>query len=409
MSTHTTRIVWLLTGSLALLMTGYGMIFPVFARRLGELGSGVEALGLMSMAFAMGQLLAAPVMGTLADRIGRRPPILLALATVVLANGLYLLAGSAQMFIAARFFVGALSAGLLPAAMAMVADIAPANQRARWSGTLMGGYGVGFIFGPTLGGVLYDSLGYAAPFIVSGALGALAFAVGALVLPETLPRQAGEARRLTVSVPKLALPARPSGVLLALLALDFLSVFVFAFIEPQLAFYLYDGLGLSTTSFGLIVGAYGLALVVGQAALGRVADRYGRRWPLAIGQLLTSSFYVGLVLLTRVDALLVTTLIAGIGAALASPALSAAYLDITPEAHRSRVMGLKGSAAALGGVAGPLAVAVASGWLGPLGVFATSAGFAAFGAVLAWLALRPPSQPVKPPVRLLSVATSGVS
>src|SRR6266542_2734063 len=146
------RIVWLLTGSLALLMTGYGVVFPVFARRLAELGSGVEALGLMSMAFAIGQFVAAPFMGALADRIGRRPLILVALASVIAANIAYLLADSVGMFMATRFAVGALSAGLLPAAMAVVGDIVPSDQRARWSGTLMGGYGVGFIFGPTLGG-----------------------------------------------------------------------------------------------------------------------------------------------------------------------------------------------------------------------------------------------------------------
>ncbi|HEY3058462.1 MAG TPA: hypothetical protein VGL99_05755 [Chloroflexota bacterium] len=54
------RIVWLLTGSLALLMTGYGMVFPVFARRLAELGAGVDALGYMAVAFAVGQLIAGP-------------------------------------------------------------------------------------------------------------------------------------------------------------------------------------------------------------------------------------------------------------------------------------------------------------------------------------------------------------
>src|SRR5215210_8820767 len=115
MHTHTARVVWLLTGSLALLMTGYGIIFPVFARRLSEMGAGVDALGLMSMAFAIGQFVAAPAMGALADRIGRRPPILLALATVIGANLMYLVADNVPFFVATRLVVGALSAGLLPA------------------------------------------------------------------------------------------------------------------------------------------------------------------------------------------------------------------------------------------------------------------------------------------------------
>jgi multidrug resistance protein len=385
------RIVWLLTGSLALMMTGYGIVFPVFARRLTELGSGVEALGLMSVAFAVGQLIAAPGLGALADRIGRRPLILLALASVIFANIAYLLADSVSLFMVTRFLVGVLSAGLLPAAMAIVGDIVPADQRARWSGTLMGGYGVGFIFGPTLGGVLYDSSGFAMPFLVSAALGVVGFALTLAWLPETRPARAPQRGAVRATAPGLAglrsLP-RPLSVLATLLVLDFLAVFLFAFVEPQLAFYLYDDLGFSTTSFGLIVGAYGLAMVIGQATLGHAADRWGRRLPIALGLLLLTSFYGGLVVLTQLWPLVLATLVAGIGGALVNPSLSAAYLDITPPADRSKIMGLKGSAAALGGVAGPLLVAVASSWIPPQGIFAVSAGLAILAAMVALLVLR---------------------
>ena len=69
----TRRILFLLAASIALMMTGYGIVLPVFAKRLGELGSGVVALGLMSMGFAFAQLLLSPFMGSFADRFGRKP------------------------------------------------------------------------------------------------------------------------------------------------------------------------------------------------------------------------------------------------------------------------------------------------------------------------------------------------
>jgi MFS family permease len=407
MRTHSARVVWLLTASLALLMTGYGIIFPVFARRLGEMGAGVEALGLMSMSFAVGQFIAAPAMGALADRIGRRPPILLALGTVIVANVLYLVADNVGLFVVSRFLVGALSAGLLPAAMAVVGDIMPADQRARWSGTLMGGYGVGFICGPTLGGVLYDQFGFVAPFAVSAVLGVVGLVFATLLVPETRPRTRVQATALRAVAPTVSPPAafpRPLRIFLTLLALDFVSVFLFAFVEPQLAFYLYDNLGFSTAAFGMIVGAYGLALVLGQSVLGRVADRFGRRMPIAIGTLVGGTFYLGLVTLTDLNWLLVTTLVAGVGASLAGPSLSAAYLDITDEAHRSRVMGLKGAAAALGGVAGPLLVAVASRWLPPQGIFAVSACVAVGASLLALAVLR--DAPQAPKVVTLAAPSS---
>lgn len=91
-------IIGLLAASLALMMTGYGIILPVFARRLEELGAGVTALGFMTMGFAAAQFLLAPFMGSLADRWGRRPLILLSLAGFAVANGIFLLAAGLTVF-----------------------------------------------------------------------------------------------------------------------------------------------------------------------------------------------------------------------------------------------------------------------------------------------------------------------
>ena len=140
---------------------------PIFARRLGEFGSGVEALGLMTMSFALAQFISAPVMGALADRYGRRPLIIIGLVAFAIANIGFLLAASTKFFILVRALEGTLTAGIFPAAMGVVSDIAPEEQRARWAGILMGSYGAGFIFGPVLGGFLYDTWGYAMPFIAS--------------------------------------------------------------------------------------------------------------------------------------------------------------------------------------------------------------------------------------------------
>jgi MFS family permease len=88
------NVILLLSGSVLLMMTGFGIIFPVFARRLEELGGGVQTLGLMTMSFALAQLLASPLLGSLADRIGRRPLVLLALAAFAAVNIGFLFARS---------------------------------------------------------------------------------------------------------------------------------------------------------------------------------------------------------------------------------------------------------------------------------------------------------------------------
>ena len=157
-----------------------------------------------------------------------------------------------------------------------------------------------------------------------------------------------------------------------------------------MVFYFYDGLGYSTTQFGLILGAYGVTVVFGQMALGRVSDRFGRRPPIALGLLLMAAFYLGLTGVTEFGPLLLIAALAGIGEALALPALSAFYLDITTEQHRSRILGLKESAAALGGITGPLLVALVSRWTTPHGVFTISAALTGLAMVLALFALRSP-------------------
>lgn len=394
------NIILLLAASVALMMTGFGIILPIFARRLTDFGQGVEALGLMTMAFSLAQFIFAPILGAQADRRGRRPFILLALISFSLINIGYLLAPNAAVFIAMRGLAGALTAGLFPAAMGVVADIMPEEKRGQWVGVVMGGYGVGFIFGPVIGGVLYDNWGFAAPFVVSAVFAFIAFVAAAFLVPETRTpelrhqeklrqqQETGLAAEQSTSV-WASLPT-PLTIFATLLFLDFANTFAFAFIEPQLVFYLYDVHGWSTVQFGAVIGTYGLALVLGQATLGRLSDRYGRKPLIVTGVALNATLYFGLVYLTDFYAVLGVAAIAGLGGALLGPAISAFFLDITAEQHRSRVIGIKESSYALGGVAGPLLVVVASRFTDAHGVFLLAGGLTVVAMILALALLREP-------------------
>jgi multidrug resistance protein len=369
--------------------TGYGIIYPVFAKRLESLGAGVDALGYMTVAFAAGQLLFAPFLGSLADRYGRKPFILLGLISVVIANLLFLLLDSVPLYITLRFFQGALSAGLLPAAMGVVADLVPESERGRWGGIVMGGYGAGFILGPALGGLLYDSFGFQAPFITSATAGAVATLLALSLIPETGSRSSvPKEMKARVSEPFFNTLPRPLYILATLLVISFLDTFIFAFVEPQMVFYFYGALGLSTTQFGVIVGAYGLSLTLTQTALGHLSDRFGRSSMIALGFALNVPFYVGLVTLTHFWPLLFLALLGGIGIGFSSPAANAYYLDISHEGHSSRVMGFKEAAGAAGMIVGPLLVAVLSRFVLAKSIFATSAVLTGLATLLCLTVLR---------------------
>ena len=137
--------ILLLAASVGIVMTGYGIIMPVFARRLGELGSGVEALGLMTMSFALAQFVAAPFMDTLADRLGRRPLVLTALAAYIVANIGFLLAPTVAVFTAIRALEGALTAGLFRRrweswAMSFRIASGRSGSASSWAATAPGSY-----------------------------------------------------------------------------------------------------------------------------------------------------------------------------------------------------------------------------------------------------------------------------
>jgi DHA1 family multidrug resistance protein-like MFS transporter len=394
------HIILLLSASVCLMMTGLGIIIPVFARRLGEFGSGVEALGLMTMSFALAQFVAAPFMGSLADRIGRRPVILMALAAFALANIGFLFASSTKGFIAVRALEGAFTAGLFPAALGIVGDIAPEDQRGKWVGIVMSSYMTGFIFGPVIGGVLYDGWGFAAPFVASATLAIIAFIAASILVPETRTREVRRREELRQRREDTAAPEqgrsfwsslpRPLHLFGTLLVVDFVIFFAFAFVEPQMVFYFYEELGWSTIQFGAVIGVYASAMVIGQATLGRLSDQFGRRRLIVVGLLLNATFFVGLIFVSWFPLMMAVAVVSGLGEALVMPALSAFYLDISAEQHRSRVMGLKESADALGGVAGPLLLVVVAATMTPQGVFVIGGVVTLFAAGLALAALKTP-------------------
>jgi DHA2 family multidrug resistance protein-like MFS transporter len=152
---------------MALQMTSFVIILPLFARRFSEFGAGVESLGISAMAYALTATLFPPFMGALADWLGRRRLVLDSLAMYVLAFTGYSFATSALAFILLRALAGALTAGLIPAVTSIIADSAPVDRRAQWIGIVNGGASIGWIAGPVLGGMLYDRWGYGVALNVS--------------------------------------------------------------------------------------------------------------------------------------------------------------------------------------------------------------------------------------------------
>ncbi len=189
---------------------GLGLIIPILPKLIEHFSGSIVAAshiyGLLASVSGLMQFLFAPVLGSLSDRFGRRPVILISL----LGSGLdYLLLAFAPNI--GWFFVGRIIAGItganITAANAYIADISPPEKRAANFGMVAAAFGLGFIAGPALGGLL-GNIGLRLPFLVSAGLTLLNWLYGMFVLPESLPHE----HRRAVSWSR----ANPIGSLVAL-------------------------------------------------------------------------------------------------------------------------------------------------------------------------------------------------
>jgi MFS transporter, DHA1 family, multidrug resistance protein len=390
------KIMIILAVCMALQMTSYVMIMPLFARRFGELGAGVESLGESAMAYAIASTLAAPFMGALADRFGRRQLVLVSLATYILAFTGYLFASSAQEFIWLRGLAGIFTAGLIPAMTGIVADLAPKERRAQWISILSGGASVGWIAGPILGGMLYDHWGYSVALVVSTIIAVMTFTTALLTVPETgrnfsNPERKKVQKEMTFGFKTLkssfhdfrnTLPNSMSAFII-LLVIFFAVMFAWAFIEPRFMFYAYDTLGWNSSKLGLVMSTYGIAMTLGEFGLGRMSDRMGRKPVIILGLLLFSAQFIGLAFFQNYILIMVAFVIAGLGNALFDPALSASILDIAPVKHQVRILGIKGTAGSLGNILGPALIVLFTSSIKAEGIFLIAVGVVILTALMA--------------------------
>lgn len=167
-----------------------GVIIPVYAPLVqqfqgGDASSAARWNGVLSTIWAASQFVAAPVLGALSDRFGRRPVLLISLFGLALDYLVMVVAPNLWWLVATRIVAG-LTAGGMGAANAYIADVTPPEKRAQTFGLVGAAWGVGFIVGPAIGGFLAHNFGLRAPFVGAGALTLLGVIYGFFVLPESL-------------------------------------------------------------------------------------------------------------------------------------------------------------------------------------------------------------------------------
>lgn len=355
-------------------LLGFGMILPLLPFYPQKFGVSDVEIGWLFASYSLAQLLVSPLLGRLSDRFGRRPLILATLVLAVAAHLVFAFAGSFTVLIVARSASG-IAASNLGIAQAFIADVTSDEDRSKGMGMIGAAFGLGFVLGPALGGVLGRWGHQAVP------LGAAAFAVVNLLLawfwlPESRSAEARERdeatrRRTWFDLAWMRRLAR-QGPVFGLILLFFTVTLCFALMEATIALYCEDVFGFGHVETSWLFVLLGVTMVIVQGGLvGRITRKFGETRVIPAGIALIA---VGLLLLPAAQPpwlaiLLVSGGLLAVGAGLHNPTSLGLLSRLTPGDEQGRTLGVSRSFGALARVLGPLAGTWMYQELGPVSPF----------------------------------------
>ena len=340
-------------------MVGFGIVIPVLPDygRSEPFGMSPTALGWLTGIFSLVQLFTAPLLGRWSDRIGRRPVLLL--STLGSAVG-YFVTGAAMapwMLFLGRIIDGA-SGGNVAAAQACIADMTKPEERAKYMGMIGAAFGLGFMLGPAIGGLL-SLWHHAAPFYFAGVLAL----VNAWFIKTRLPETLSPEKRLHPTAPaplgEVFADGRRRPISLLLVA-SLLTTTGFAFVHLLFSLFCGDQLGYSRAEMSFAFAYIGFLGVLVQGGLLRHLMKRPIEKPLILtGALLMAASLWMLPRVHSTPAFLAVTGLMALGNGLIIPTLTGLLSRSTSPTTQGRALGLNAAAGCLGRFLGPLLAALA--------------------------------------------------
>jgi len=365
-------------------LLGFGIIIPLLPFYAQTFGATAFTVGMLATSFSLMQFIFAPVWGRVSDRVGRRPIILAGLLGSCLSYLAFGMASTLTALFAARIFAGIAGANI-PTAQAVVADLTTPENRAKGMGLVGAAFGLGFIFGPAIGGFL-SQYGYAAPAFFAAGLSLANFAAAWFLLPETLkPEHRAIERVGRIDALRAAL-ARPHLPLL--LVIGFLVVAAFSGYESTFALFAERTHGFRASSIGYIFAFVGVILVIVQGLLvGRVVKAIGEHHIVPASLAIVAAGLLMIPATQSVGALLAANGLMAVGMGFNNPALMSLVSRYSAAEDQGGVLGLTQSLNSLARIVGPLWGGFAFDRLGIGMPYISSAAVMAAAALLAVHAL----------------------
>jgi multidrug resistance protein len=334
----------------------YATIIPLLYTYSARFGITPLGMSMLFTSYSLAQFLATPILGRLSDRFGRKPILTLCLIGTGLSLGMFAMAKTALMLFVARMIDG-VTGGNISIAQAIISDTTSGENRAKSFGMLGAAFGIGFLFGPLLGGAL-GQFGETMPFWISAALAMLSAILCHFTLPETLKPSDQSAQKheplfnFGALFQALFQPYVGIVLMVSFVAASALNAMILGFQT-----YTVDILKLTPLQIGLFFSSFGLIGVLMQVfGIGPVLKRVQSKKKLLTFSLVASGVSLVAAFLAQ-DAMMffiaMTTM--GIVGAFRDPMISALISERTNSEDQGVAMGINQSYMSLGQIVGPIA------------------------------------------------------
>ena len=345
---------------------GFGLVMPVLPQLLMDVGHiGLsQSIGIgawMGLAMALASFVSASVLGGLSDRLGRRPVLLAALGFLAIDYALLAVAHTLVLIFVGRTLSGAFGGSYAPA-QAAIADVTAPGDRAKTFGLVSAAFGVGFVLGPAIGGLL-GTLGPRAPFYAASALAALNFVYGLTLFPETLPKERRRAFDWRRANPLGAwrTAQRSPGMVRTAAVLVFWQIASLVY-PLTWSFWAIAQLGWSSTTIGISLAAVGIVIAASQTLItGPMVKRLGERDAATVGLVFAIAGFLAYAFIqSTVFAFVAMAAIAL--QSLVQPSLMAMLSRRATPETQGEVQGVSSMAMGIGAIAAPLILTTPMAW-----------------------------------------------
>lgn len=335
-------------------MVGFGIVIPVLPLYAeGTIQATPTQLSWIVGIYSLLQLVCSPLFGKWSDRIGRKPVLVVSIIGTAIG---FVILGSAHtvwMLLLGRIIDGA-SGGNISTAMACIADVTTKENRSRNMGLVGAAFGLGFMIGPALGGILSKHFGLATPFYFAAGLALLNAFLVWLRLPETLTLESRARAKERATIGEVFHGGR-TGIIAAILASQLTSVIGFSIMTSLFALYCKERFGYDAAHVGYLLAYVGLLGVIFQGGLlRRLLKRPIEKQLAVIGAAVLAASMAALPFTHSLGVLMVVCFGISLGNSFVTPTLNG-LASRTTDAHcQGRLLGLMQSAGSLGRFLGPM-------------------------------------------------------